>query len=140
MGNIKFRMELKRLIGLNFTLHRKIDEGYLVNMKTKENAEKFDKLNRIGNFSIVKRRDFHRNSSQVTVFLIRNLQEVTVMEGEGEDVNEVLKEALIEEGLPVEKIVYFTRNSRRGQRRTYLMFLRITVNSRNPIRRNSTRL
>ena len=104
-----------------------------MDVKTKENSEKFEKLERIGTANNFKTRDIKKNSSQVTVLLTRNLkEEIQEMEQEQIDVNEKLKEALIEEGVPVETIVHYTRKSRRGHRSTSLMFLRITVNSRTP--------
>ena len=133
MGAIRFRTETKRMIGSNFSFHRRQDGSFLVDVKTEENAQKFERLERIGNLNIEKSRDIYRNTSQVTVLLTKNLkEEVLEMESEEEDVQKILREALIEEGVPVNKIEYFTRSSRKRQRQISLMFLRITVNSRNP--------
>ena len=54
------------------------------------------------------------------------------MESKEEGVQEVLKEVLIEEVFPVNKIEYFTRSSRKRQRQISFMYLRITVNSKYP--------
>ena len=133
LGVIDFRTKTKKEIGPNFTFYKQGACTYIVDVKTKENSEKFEKLERIGTAYNHKMRDIKKNSSQVTVLLTRNLkEEIEEMEQEQIDVNEKLKEALIEEGVPVETIVHYTRKSRRGHRSTSLMFLRITVNSRTP--------
>ena len=132
MGEINFRTYTKKEIGPNFTFHKNPDGTFVVDVKTRENSEKFENTERIGMAKLEKSRDFKRNSSQVTVLLTKNLkEEIQEMEAKGINVKGKLKEVLTEEGLLVETVDYYTRKSRRG-RPTTLMILKITVNSLTP--------
>ena len=130
MGEIDFRSHTKKEIGPTFTFHKHPDGAFVVDVKTRVNSEKFENMERIGMAKLEKSTDFKRNSSQVTVLLTKNLkEEIQEIEEKGINVKGKLKEVLTEEGLLVETVDYYTRNSRRGKRPTTLMILKITVNS-----------
>ena len=75
MGEIDCRSYTKKQIGPNFAFHKHPNGSFVVDVKTKENAEKFENIERIGTAKIEKSRDFKQNSSQVTVLLTKNLKE-----------------------------------------------------------------
>ena len=119
MGEIDFRSYTKKQIGPNFAFHKHPNGSFMVDVKTKENAEKFENIERIGTAKIEKSRDFKRNSSQVTVLLTKNLkEEIQEMKNKGINVKSRLKEVLTEEGLQVEAVDFYTRSLRRGKRST----------------------